>query len=305
MTNKSRLSQLPPRYLEAVLAVARAGSVHAAARVLGMPQPAVSRLIAATEKALDVTLFTRTRSGSNLTETGERVVRQIAFALQALDGIVEAAQTPQPVLRVGCIPRVMHVLIPHLLSYIGEARAGFRMHVSVGTSQELASELDAAQLDFVIARRGDALHSMTADMLYSERTVVVAGRDNPLIPEDGCSLAELTGQQWVLPKRGYSSRDSLDAMVAAADLPPIEPVIEANSFESSLSVAAATRIITVAPEFAARRFEQLELVRIVPIRPPLGSSPIMLQYRPSQKEHPAFDDFRAAVMAAARRIRGD
>ena len=33
-----------------------------------------------------------------------------------------------------------------------------------------------------------------------------------------------------------------------------------------------------APEFAARRFEKLKMVRIVPTRPALGSSPVMLQY---------------------------
>ena len=85
----------------------------------------------------------------------------------------------------------------------------------------------------------------------------------------------------------------------SAGLPPIVPVIECDSFESNLSVVAGTKFFTIAPEFAARRFERLRMVRIVPTRPSLGASPVMLQYRPGQEEHPAFSAFRAATLNAA------
>jgi DNA-binding transcriptional LysR family regulator len=106
----------------------------------------------------------------------------------------------------------------------------------------------------------------------------------------------------VLPKPGFYSRDALDALVSAAGLAPIVPVIECDSFESNLSVVASTRFITLAPEFAARRFERLGMVRIVRTRPPLGSSPIMLQYRAGQRSHPAFEAFRSAAVAAAKNV---
>ena len=34
-----------------------------------------------------------------------------------------------------------------------------------------------------------------------------------------------------------------------------------------------------------------------------GSSPVMLQYRQGQEEHPAYPEFRAAVKTAARKVR--
>lgn len=296
---------LHPRQIEAIVAVARAGSVHAAARLLHIPQPALSRLIAASERSLGVALFARSRAGTRPTEAGERVLKQGAFALHALQGVAESAREPLPVVRLGCIPRVMHVLIPHLLAQLSDGNAGFRLHVSVGTSNELAGELDAARLDFVIARRAapgvvDA-PDLQAEKLYSERTAVVCGRTNNHVPA-ACHVRDLVALPWVLPKRGFHSRDMLDGIVAAQGLPPVVPVIESNSFDSSLSVVAQTRFLTLAPEFAAQRFEQLRLVRIVGMRPALGLSPIMLEYRHVQEQHPAFPAFRAAVMHAARRI---
>ncbi|MEP7206744.1 MAG: LysR family transcriptional regulator [Casimicrobiaceae bacterium] len=301
-------SLLHPRQLEAIVAVARVGSVHAAARELRIPQPALSRLVAASERMLGIRLFARSRSGTLTTPAGDRVIKEAAFALHALESVSEAAREPLPVVRLGCIPRVMHVLIPHLLAQMSDSDAGFRLQVSVGTSIELASELEAARLDFVIARRAapgmvDAME-LDAEKLYTERTVVVCGRDNLAVGGTTCHVRQLARLPWLLPKRGFYSRDLMDKIVAGAGLAPIVPVIESNSFESSLSVVAATRFLAIAPEFAAHRFEQLELVRIVRMTPSLGASPVMLQYPPRQRAHPGFEPFRAAAMRAARGARG-
>ena len=204
MTKKHSL--LLPRQLEAIVAVARAGSVHAASRLLRIPQPAVSRLIAATERTLGVPLFERSRSGTQLTPRGERVLKQVAFALHALENISEAAKELQPVIRLGCIPRVMHVLIPHILSQLDDGKSGFRLAVSVGTSSELEGELKSADLDFIIARRTAAKGSVEgfeAEDLYSERTVIICNRTNREVPKTICSLKQLTQLPWVLPKRGF------------------------------------------------------------------------------------------------------
>ncbi len=302
---KSRITLLPPRQLEAVVAVARWGSVHAASRELGIPQPAVSRLVSATERTLGVTLFSRSRQGTAPTETGERVVRQITFALQALRDVAQVATEPEPIVRLGCIPRVTHVLLPHLLAQLAEGGAGFKLRVSVGTSNELTADLEAARLDFIIALRATTVaESLTleADDLYSERTVVVCGKDNVDIPKTTCSLAQLGQSPWVLPKSGFHSRDLIDGLMASAGRPPIVPVIETNYFETGLSIVAATRYLALAPEFAARRFEKLKMVRIVPTRPALGSSPVMLQYWEGQRAHPAYAAFRSAVTRAARLV---
>ena len=286
------------------MAVGTVGSVHGAARLLGMQQPALSRLIAAAESVLGVELFERSRSGSQITEHGQRVLEQAAFALRALTGVSENAKNIVPAVRLGCIPRVMHVLIPHLLAQLSNGNPGFRLQVSVGTSSEMAEELELARLDFVIARpatpRGG--REIQAESLYSENTVVVCGRQNAEVTARSHSLVELSRLPWVLPKRGYYSRDALDALLAAAGIAPIVPAIECDSFESNLSVAAVTKFMTIAPEFAARRFERLRLVRILSTRPALGASPVVLQYRRGQEGHPAFSAFRDAALKATRLV---
>ena len=303
--SKKMIRLLQPRQLEAATAVARTGSVHAAARDLGIPQPAVSRLIATTEHTLGVTLFDRSQRGMQPTNAGARVLGHIAFALDALRQVGQAASEPEPVIRLGCVPRVTHVLLPHLLALLGNHDAGFRLHISVGTSEELLADLKGTRLDFIVALRAvadaEAL-PLEAEELYKERTVVVCGRDNPDVPETTGSLSQLAQLPWVLPKKGFHSRDLIDRLMASTNRPPIVPIIETNSFETSLSVVAATRFMAIAPEFAARRFERLRMVRIVPTRPAFGSSQVLLQYARVQREHPTFATFRRAIAQAVRQV---
>lgn len=302
---KKHSNLLPPRQLEAVIAVARAGSVHAASRELDIPQPAVSRLVASAERTLGVTLFARSRSGTHMTSTGERVLKRISYALHALKEIEDAAREPQAVVRLGCIPRVMHALIPHLLSEIAKDEVGFRVQITVGTSDELMTELEEAHLDYIIARRaapGSSGDAFDGEDLYNERTVVVCGWNNELVPKGICPISQLAGFQWVLSKRGFHSRDLIDATMHAAGQPPLMPVIEVNAFETSLSVVATTQFIAAVPDFAARWFEQLKLVRVIQTRPLLASRPLTLQYRHGQKNHPAYPAFHATVARATRLV---
>lgn len=254
---------------------------------------------------LGVELFERSRSGSQITECGERVVKQAAFALRALSSVAENARDSLPAVQLGCIPRVTHVLIPHLLDELTNSTPSFRLQVAVGTSNEMADELALGKLDFVIARRAapGAGRDFEAESLYKERTVVVCGRRNPCASAGIYPLTELRQRPWVLPKHGFYSRDALDVLFSSAGLPPIVPVIECDSFESNLSVVAGTKLLTIAPEFAARRFERLRMVKILRTKPSLGASPVMLQYRRELEQHPAFSAFREAALRAARLVR--
>jgi len=303
-----RTSLLYPRQLEAIVVVAQTHSVHAAARQLGVPQPQLSRLVSAAERTLGLKLFERSRSGMQAAaSSSERVIKEAAFALEALRDVSKSARERVPIIRLGCLPRVMHVLIPHLLAEIADRDVGFKLQVSVGTSNEVAAELQTGHVDVVIGRRVAPVReigvALDADRLYAERTVVVCGHENRVIGSGTVHISQLARHNWLLPKRGFYSRDILDSMVSRAGLPPIVPIIESNSFDSSLSVVAVTRFITIAPEFFARRLERLRLVLIVQMKPSLGSGSLMLQYQPRQRAHPGFDAFRAAVMRAAKKVR--
>lgn len=87
--NDSNLSQLKLSQLRALVAVADQGNFGEAALELGISQSAVSHAIATLEETLGVILFSRGRSGAQLTPIGEEVITYAHQVLQSLEKMVK------------------------------------------------------------------------------------------------------------------------------------------------------------------------------------------------------------------------
>lgn len=81
------------RQLDALRAVAEAGSLHDAARRLCVTQPAISRSIKDLEVELGVQLLTRSASGAVLTAFAQQVLQRVLVVQREVGRIVEDAQT--------------------------------------------------------------------------------------------------------------------------------------------------------------------------------------------------------------------
>lgn len=110
--------------LQAFLAVARHGTVHAAAEVLHITQTGITQRIKALEKRMHASLFIRSRQGMKITPEGEVLLRYCAsFELLEEEAMASIAPTGKPgvlltisgpmtIMRTriipGCIPVMRH-----------------------------------------------------------------------------------------------------------------------------------------------------------------------------------------------------
>lgn len=108
--------------LKIFLAIARAGTLGAAARQLGQTQPTMGRRLRALEEAIGETLFQRTKEGLVLTDEGEAVLlhaermEEEAIALER--GLAGQAGRLQGLLRVSSSDWFgLHILAPILAAY--------------------------------------------------------------------------------------------------------------------------------------------------------------------------------------------
>lgn len=103
--------------------VVDAGSFSAAARILNVGQPAVSKTIAQLEKHLDVRLLLRTTHGLTPTEAGQRFYERVRITLQQADEAEMAARGADKgltgILRVAAAPTFARLhIIPHLSQFM-------------------------------------------------------------------------------------------------------------------------------------------------------------------------------------------
>jgi DNA-binding transcriptional LysR family regulator len=210
--------------------------------------------------------------------------------------------------RLGCIARAMHALMPIVLERVYPEQGnddGARLRLTEGSSMALMEAVARGELDFAILRRAgspDAEEGLDFEPLYDERTVIIAA---PQATGTGqrVALSSLAPCDWVLPQSGTGSRTAFDHLWSAQGLPPIRPVIEARSFETSLALVEKTRFLSIAPESIARRHAALGLLRVVRTRTTLPTSPVMLAYAHWAMEDQLLATVRGIIRDAAAQAR--
>ncbi|MEV0251348.1 LysR family transcriptional regulator [Nocardia sp. NPDC050712] len=158
------------------LAVYRAGTVTAGARLVGLSQPTVTAQVQALEKRLGYQLFERLPRGVTPTAAAAELAARVAGPLDALEHAIgraphaEAALEP-PVRLAGPAEMLAAQVLPALAPLI---TAGIRLTVSTGLSEELLTGLRAGQHDLVISTIRPRGRAMVAEALIDEEFVLVA-----------------------------------------------------------------------------------------------------------------------------------
>jgi molybdate transport repressor ModE-like protein len=224
MTLSARVPDLAA--LEVLLAVARTGSLNAAAREVGVTQQAVSARISSAETQAGVTLVSRTSRGSTLTPEGavvaEWAARLLAVAGELDTGLAAFRHDRQTRLRVSASLTIAEHLLPGWLVSL-QARARQRGEVPADV------ELTVANSDTVVeqVRHGDAdlgfvegpasPKGLRSRVIGHDELAVVIRPDHPWAQRpQPVTSAELASTRLVSREQGSGTRKVLAAALSAA-----------------------------------------------------------------------------------------
>ncbi|VBB16038.1 LysR family transcriptional regulator [Burkholderia stabilis] len=212
------------RDLEYLLAVERHGSIGKAADALGLSQPALTKAVQRLETQVGVTLFERTASGMTPTQAGARfVARAQRIALEFDDAMQEMRAIQggeQGVVRIGYSPTVPTALVLGACRQLITERPAAKLRLRCRLARDLLDLLAAGELDLVVAPappQADATLALVE--LFRDRLSVLADDAHPLQRKRGLTLAELVGQEWLLPETTLPVRRQIDDAFRARGLP--------------------------------------------------------------------------------------
>lgn len=187
-------------------AIADTGSITAAALALGFSQPAVSQHLQRTEARLGVPLVVRAGRGVRLTEAGMVLARHavtINSALEAARGeLAELSGLRSGSVRVAAFPTASSTIVPRLLASVRERHPGITVSYVEAEPPEAEALLRDGAVDLAItfsySGDGSAVGAgLTAETLFTERTVVVLPAEHPLAASAVINLAELADDRWI------------------------------------------------------------------------------------------------------------
>jgi DNA-binding transcriptional LysR family regulator len=245
--------------LRLLAAVVELGSFTAAGDRTGYTQSAVSRRIAALERAAGLALFHRAARGVRLTAAGEELYRHARAALRALDDAAAAmaavrAGNAGP-LRIGAVPTANAGLVPRAMARLeaeqhAERRPGrpcldvrLREGGSVGLAAAVADgDLDLAVVFAVPVREVSGIRLVD---LVTDPLLVALPRGHRLCAARELRLADLAGERWV-----QGAPDVADELFAAADPVP-ERMFRVREWTAKQGFVAAGLGLTVIPSLAA------------------------------------------------------
>jgi len=226
------------RQLNALVAVAEAGSFSAAARALHTVQSNVSTHVARLEHELDATLIDRA-SGS-LTEEGVAVVNRARRIQREIDALIsDVASVHDEVAggaRVGVIGTTARWLVPPLVETLQEQHPKLRLVVVDATTSSLVPQLISDRLDLAVLHVPVNDPDLETERLFDEDPMLVAPLTHPLASADRVSLADIAQYPMLLEPQGTGFSDMLDAQADQLGI-VLEPQAEIDGMRLLASLA--------------------------------------------------------------------
>lgn len=187
--------------------VAERGTLTAAATALGYTQSAVSRQIAALERAAGAELLERRHDGVRLTPAGRLVLRRAAVVVDQIDaGTRELAGLPEDesTVRLGWFATAGAWFLPQALQSLARTHPSITVVTREGSTPALVRALRAGTVDIVLISSAppfrapdDEIPALEVDTLVERSLRVAVPSTHPLARNDYIDVADLRGQRWI------------------------------------------------------------------------------------------------------------
>lgn len=246
--------RLKLRHLRCFLAIFRSGGISAAAEVLSLSQPAVTKTLKELESILGSRLIERGRGTAKLTIQGEVFMPRAAACLKELDLAVESVMAADTRMEwhihIGTMPSTESSLVPTAVSIVQKDVPAAVVRISTGPLKYLATMLLDDQIDLIVGHMPalDQMVGLTFEHLYVEPFVFVVRSGHPLAGARPCDVSTLKQFDMVLPENSPSDNAHVARLLTAI----------------GLTDDITDRVVAMAPAFVREFLLQTDAICVVP-----------------------------------------
>jgi DNA-binding transcriptional LysR family regulator len=259
-----------------VVAIAERGSLRAAARHLGLAQPALTRSVHELERELGVPLFERQSRGMVLTPMGEVFVRRANAVLGEVRRTRDEVEQLQGGVRGSVsagLSSVPHIaMLPHALRPFRARYPKVRLNLIEGPYPALEAGLRDGSIDLYIGPRPEAVAPGLADEKLLDNFLTILGRKgHPLAKAR--SLADLAEAEWATTSVTHKAEEELGDLFARHHLPPPRLTLQSHSALTLIVSLAYSDLLAMVPvqwtsfPLTAQALAPIDVKEILPAPP--------------------------------------
>jgi DNA-binding transcriptional LysR family regulator len=251
--------------LTSFLAVAREGSVSAAAEKLYVTQPSISAAVSALSKEIGVELTERVGRGVGLTAAGEAFRPYAADVLGLIEqgrrAAQEAAESATRSLRIVAVATAAEYVVPTLLRAFSSLHPEIKLALEVANRATLFERVREHDVDVAIAGRPPEDERIEGRAFLPNEIVLITAPDDPLATGRPARPEMLADRVWLQREPGSGTRELLNEFLADHDLRPQTLTLGSNgaikeAVRLGLGVSLQSRV-AVEHELAAGALAQI------------------------------------------------
>jgi len=289
------------RYFQAV---ARCGSLSAAARILQVSQPGLTAVIKQLEECFGTKLLVRLRTGVSLTSTGEELLRFANESLARLEEVehrikgLESEEVGSFV--IGCHESLGAYFLPQWMTRFLESNPRIQLSLSNASSRAVLEATVERSVHFGLVVNPDPHPDLVQMKLFRDAVDLFVLADGA--PEAGdleAAKQRLRRGPLVFAGRIVQSQQIIDQLAALDALPP--RLLSCGDLELVKSFALAGLGVAIIPRRVARYLQERKLRRLHPALPFIADE-IHLLFRGDAHRTRAFVITKDAIVAHGRAL---
>ncbi|MBT3789887.1 MAG: LysR family transcriptional regulator [Alphaproteobacteria bacterium] len=290
------LQRLKIRQLDLLVAINDHRSLRAAADIVGLSQPAVTKTLKLMEEDLGLTLFDRTNRGVSPTEYGVILVRHarsiLAQLRQAGDELADLTGGIGGRVVLGTLLTASESIIPAAIISLRQQRPGVTVKIVTGTNDVLMPALIQGDIDLVVGRLPEFRYrsGIQQEALYDEDVVCVVRSGHPLLKKGQLSLSMVQSEEWILPPQQTTLRRQIDRAFLGSGLEPPFCSVESVALLANRALLKASDAIGIGPSNMYQEDIETGSLTALPLTLNISKSPVGVSIR---SDHPLSPTARA------------
>jgi len=244
------------RRLEYLIAIARSGNFHKAARAANVSQPTLSQQLRLLEAELGVTLVDRALPAGGLTPVGRDIVERARRIMREVEDLKRTSRLARTggdvgILRFGASPTIGPYLLPEIVAGLSAEKPNLRIHIREGIPDEQIGLLANGEIDLLLAPLPLSYGDMHAELLFAEPLRIVASKDHELAKLRKLESGDLAGHDMLIMDLRHHLARQVGEICNALQMNVLRDY-EGTSLDGVYQMAAGGLGLAVLPEIYLR-----------------------------------------------------
>ncbi|CAG9221451.1 LysR family transcriptional regulator [Paraburkholderia sabiae] len=243
------------RQMEVFRAVMLTGSINAAAKMLYVSQPAVSKLVAHTETTLGLRLFERAKGRLIPTAEAQALFREVEQVYQSALRVDEFARAlalgPASLLRVACSPSLAPAVVAPAIVELKRQLPGLSVDWHTSLMADMPLEVLSKTVDVAVTSLPIEHEHLEAVPFMRGRMMCALPPDHPLARRDRIALADLKHEPMILFRRDIPFGTMIVRACQQADV-ELTSVVDVTRADQALALVRGGLGLAIVDEFATR-----------------------------------------------------